>query len=327
MFDGSGTAFVADMSGTLLAFAPDGSVRWRLSLPAGVVASPALSADDEALFVGTFAGTVHAVEAATGRLRWEHRLPTASDPRVLSDLLYWATADSVVCSSWGAQFHALDAASGTTKATWNSGRTPASAATADSSGPCFCLRAVPRNGVELVSVRPDGAESILHTEPASEDWIRRVPVVAAPVLDAERARVYALLNRERGAALLCWSLAASRVLWSQSLPHCSTATPALLPDGAIVVADLAGTLHTLDPVEGAVRWQYSGNADYFLAGPVTDAGGTIWIGDPLGHVHEVRSTGEGRVLFECPRSLQARPSFSPAGHLHVPGTDGTVYVF
>lgn len=327
VFGSTDTAFVADMAGTLLAFAPDGGLRWRVSLPAGVAASPALSPDDQTLFAGTLAGTVHAVEAATGRLRWEHSIPTTSDPRILSDLLWWAAADSVVCSSWGGQFHALTSTSGTTKRTWDAGRAPAAAAATDSTGHCFCLRAASENGVQLLRISPDGTESVLHTEAASEDWIRRVPVVAAPVLDAERARVYALINRERGAALLCWSLPANRLLWSQSLPHCSTATPTLLADGSIAVADLAGTLHALDPLEGAVRWQYTAGVDYFLAGPVADDAGTIWIGDPLGRVHEVQPTGQGRILFEAARSLQARPSFSPSGHLHVPGTDGTVRVF
>lgn len=39
-----------------------------------------------------------------------------------------------------------------------------------------------------------------------------------------------------------------------------------------------------------------------------EAGGTCFLGDPLGALQVINRRGEGRVLFRGPRSLQARPS-------------------
>jgi hypothetical protein len=92
------------------------------------------------------------------------------------------------------------------------------------------------------------------------------------------------------------------------------------------VADLRGYVHAVAH-DGSRLYRYASGADFLLAGGVCDAGGTMFVGDPLGMVHAIPPNGSGRQVFEIPRSVQARPSFDPAGNLYIPATDRKVYVF
>ncbi|HSA01472.1 MAG TPA: hypothetical protein P5055_12120, partial [Candidatus Paceibacterota bacterium] len=76
-----------------------------------------------------------------------------------------------------------------------------------------------------------------------------------------------------------------------------------------------------------LRASYSTGAGYLLAGPVTDADGQAWIAVPLGQLHALDSRGRGRIVYEAPRSIQARPAFDREGNLYVATTDPKVLVF
>jgi len=110
------------------------------------------------------------------------------------------------------------------------------------------------------------------------------------------------------------------------LPYSVQATPALRKDGTILLADLAGSVNAID-LDGSLLFRYSAGCDYFLAGPVCDAGNHCYVGDPLGMLHSIDARGSGKPVFEARRSVQARASYSPDGSLHVPATDHAVYVF
>jgi len=319
-------AFVADMAGAVQAFSSSGKLRWRVRLSGGVSATPVVHPTKPHLFVGTHAGWVYALDTATGATLWRTEVPTQSDPRILSDLLYLPQADVVVLSSWGGRFHALDASSGAERFSWDAGISPYAAAAADREANLYCLRAVSNQGVELVRVTSNGEETLLHRAPEAKRGARRTLVSAAPVLDEPRGVRYFVINRDQGSLLHAGSLKAGSLLWSHPLPNAVQGTPALRHDGVILLADLGGSLHAIGP-DGTSRFRYVSGCEYLLAGGVCEAGGTCFVGDPLGALHAINGQGDGNTVFEAKRSIQARPSFGPDGSLHVPATDQTVYVF
>jgi outer membrane protein assembly factor BamB len=86
-----------------------------------------------------------------------------------------------------------------------------------------------------------------------------------------------------------------------------------------------GTLQAVQP-DGSLLWRYLTGCEYLLASPVCDARGDCYVGDPNGVVHQVTRQGAGQVLFEAPRSIQARPAFDPQGRLYVPCGDRRVHI-
>ncbi len=326
VFDGEGAVFIADMAGGVQACAPEGALRWEARVEAGVQASPALSADGGTLFVGTLGGRVYALNSKSGRSVWQRELPTRSDPRILSDLLHEPATGAVIVSSWGGRWHALDAGTGKTRFEIDAGISPAAAAAADPDGNLYLLRAVAKGGTELVRVAPAGTETVLHRQAETARGARRALVAAAPVLDLARQTGHAVCNRDRGAELVTWSLTSGQVKQRAPLPRAVQGTPALLPDGSVALADFGGRILAVEP-GGAIKFEYVSDTEYLLAGPVAEAGGWLYCGDPLGQLHAVDEKGRGRCLFEAERSVQGRCSFAPDGALYVPSADRVVYVF
>lgn len=325
VFTQSGTAFVADLAGVVQAHRSGGKLLWRVQLDAGLSATPAVSADDRVLFVATHQGEVCALETGRGTVVWRQRIPSRSDPRILSDLLYLPRAGLVVFSSWGGRFHALEAQTGQERFSWEGGISPRSAAAADQAENVYCLRVRSGHGVEWVKVSSSGEEELLLRQTENREGARRTLVAAGPVLDEERGMAYLIFNQAREGELVACRMEDGTVLWRRSLPAAVQAMPALLTGGAIVVADLGGWLRSFSST-GAAGWSFDTGSDYLLAGGAGEGAGGFYIGDPLGQVHRINPRGEGSVFYRTPRSVQARPSFDPGGRLYIPCTDHRVHV-
>ena len=324
--DDADRCFVVDLAGTVRAWTIAGRLLWERTLPGGVAAAPAVATSIGRLFVGTLAGSIHALDTRSGALAWEMTLPSATDPRILSDLLVLPNPGLVVASSWGGRFCALTGESGEVRFSWDAGLSPRAAASADADGNVYCLRARRDAGVQLVRVDAAGAESILHQAAAGARGAGRTLVAAAPVIDEAHGRFYAIINGDRSGELCAWSLATRELLWRYAFERAVAATPAVRLDGVVLVADMNGGLHGITPA-GARAFHYGTTAEYLLAPPVCDARGRAFVGDPAGALHAVEPDGTGRVLFEAPRSLQVQPSFDGPGRLYVPGADHRVHVF
>lgn len=326
VFNGSGTAFVADLSGGVQAFTPEGILRWRRELPAGVEATPTVAPDDRRLFVGTLNGSVVALDSDSGQVLWQHDLRTQSDPRILSHLLYEPRTESLVLSSWGGRWVRLDPGTGAEQASWDAGIYPQSAAASDAAGHLLVLRGVNERGVELVQLDAANGESVLYREPESSRGARRMMVIAAPVIDPTSRTVSFAINRDRDCTVHRWSLEKGSELWRCALPCSVQAAPALGSDGTLLVADLAGSVHAVSS-DGQIRWTYDSGCEYLLAGAIIDGSQTGWIGDPLGGLHRLSADGSGELVVSTGRSIEAQPSVSPRGELILPATDGRVHVW
>jgi len=326
VFNSEGQVFVADMSGAVQAFDRQGGLMWRRQLEGSISSSPAVDLPSGRLFVGTHRGRLYCLNCAGGELLWHVALPSRSDPRIASDLLWVFASGVVVASSWGGRFAALDTDSGQSQQTWDAGISPQAGASADRAGVVYFQRAVAGEGVICGRRTPDGMETVLHREPERERGAGRAVVAAAPVLDEPRGRVYFIVNIDARCDLLAWGLTEQTLQWRGQMPRMVVGTPAIRSDGAIVVAAMDGTLYAFG-VDGSALFTYRTGAEYLLAGPVCDGDMNTYLPDPLGRLHVVDRTGTGHPAFEASRSFQGRPAFDAAGHLHVPGTDSCVRVW
>lgn len=325
VFDARQRAFVSDMVGVVRGFDQAGRKLWQQTLDGAVSATPAVDLTHGQLFVGTQAGSLYSLKNDDGTVLWQTRLPSDSDPRIVADLLFVSEPDRVVTSSWGGKFHAMDAASGATLHTWNAGISPRAAASADLKNNIYGLRAVWDEGVSLVRVASDGHETVLYRMPEGGRRANRAVVAAAPVIDDTRRLLYFITNGDRSGMVHAWDLAIDKLIWSADFDRAIVATPALRPDGMLVVADMTGSLSGVQ--SGEIQFRYHTGCEYVLAGPVCDGSCRTYLGDPAGLLHRVDAGGKGNTFFEARRSLQARPSWSPDGDLYLPTMDGRVQVF
>jgi len=320
VFDRSGAAYLADMAGGVYACRADAGLLWRAQVPGGVAAAPALSEDDQSLFVGTLAGYVCRLETLSGRERWRTLLPTDSDPRVVADLLFLREEGWIAASSWGGRLTALDATTGAPARSWDAGLYPSAPAAADPRGRIWFLRTRDPAGLELVLAEPHGGEQTVLRTPAGPRGARRLRAIAPPVADARRNRLWHIANAGPACRLIAVDLETGRkkveIAWDAAV----TAGAALLPDGGLAIADLAGRAAALDSA-GGVRWKADLGADYLLAGLAADRAGRVFCVDPLGAVWRFSPSGEKLKVGETRRALLARPSFDPAGRLWIPSTD------
>jgi outer membrane protein assembly factor BamB len=325
VFDGEGRAFVASMGGRVLGFGAEWRQLWKQDLEGAISATPAVQAPSGRLFAGTHSGWVYGLNSADGKVLWRVRLPSMSDSRIVADLLFLPTLGRLVVNSWGGQCHELDPASGNILRSWDAGISPQSAPSADSRDHIYQLRAVRDEGTALVRVAPDGRQTVLHRTPEGERRADRSVVMAAPVIAEDRKRLFFVANGDRKGMLHAWDLEAERLDWSVEFERAVVATPALRPDGVVMVADMTGALLAVEA--GRILFRYSTGSDYLLAGPVCDAVAQTYLGDTNGQIHRVDAGGAGQVVFEADRAIQARPAWAPGGELCFGSMDGRVHVF
>jgi outer membrane protein assembly factor BamB len=328
--DGMGNTYLASMSGAVSSFTPAGVERWRVQMPDGISASPALDPSDRALFLGTLGGEAYSLAPSSGRVLWKRRIESQSDERILSDLLFLPDERVIVLNSWGGKFHALEAETGFSRFTWSAGVSSYSAAAASSDGILYTLRiesTEEKAGLVCTALDPRSQEEteIFH-QARPVRAANRVTVAASPILDEGRKRLYFVSNLDSDSQLHAICLATKKILWSKDFRRFIVGTPALLADGSVVVADLSGIVHVVT-LMGSPKYRYHTGAYYLLAGPVCDRKGTIFVGDPQGRLHLLAPNGTGKIIFEAHRSIEARPAFDPEGRLCLPSNDGRVYVF
>jgi hypothetical protein len=244
----------------------------------------------------------------------------------MADLLLALPQQWIIASSWGGKYHALDSSSGETVHAWDAGISPQCGASADAQGNLYLLRSTRGEGVQLVRANPAGHETVIHRQPEGKRDPRRAIVAASSVLDEVRRVVYWVANQDREAVLLACSMDDNHLRWQRSLPKAVVGTPALGSNGSVWVAALDGFVHIFH-ADGLPLARYATETDYLLAGPVTDSNGNAWLGDPLGQLHHMDSKGNGRVVYEALRSVQARPAFDPDGNLYFAATDRSVLIF
>ena len=330
--DTAGRLYVADTNETVRCFDQHGRRQWEALVPGGVVATPALDGREERLFVGTVRGWVVALRAEDGRELWRQEIPTDSDPRIVGDVLVVEEParkkPRLVVSSWGGRYWALDLEKGRPISQWEAGISPSARAAADAEGNVWSLRAIRKVGVELIRTDPNAKTEVITRVPRGERPVKRQWVVAGPVVDLQRGRVWFCGNRDRDCQIVAVDLRTGRELFRRSWDATVCADPGITARGLLVFGDMQGRLVWVDLEREAIR-SLDLDADYVLAGPVCDreANG-VWIGLPDGRVIRVRGPGHGvEKITELPRAVVGQLSVRSDGGLVVPCTDHQVYVW
>lgn len=331
VFAKDGAVIVADASGLVQRFEPDGTRRWKRPLGAGVFGTPAVDLERAVVFVPTLAGAVHALDVETGEGVWRTSIIEKRDPRILSGLTFLPKNNLVAACSWEGRYDALDGTTGEQRLRWPAGSSPRAALCASEDETVFFVRAEPkwendeRSGVRLLKLNPAGGEEAsLRFEPAADGETNEIWTTAPPVLDEERGVVYAIANVYENGVFAAVSTS-GETLWTQKYERMIEAPPAVLPDGAVALGDMGGNLTVYNP-DGSKRWTYETGAEFIQSGPVCAADGTLFVCDTWGRVHQAGPAGKGEAVFEAPRAVQGRPSFSEDGRLFVPCGDGNVYI-
>ena len=215
------------MNGGVCARRPDGEQIWQKDSTREFM-PPALNQDGSRLFVGTFQGSIYALDTETGEIIWRHDIFSRRDPRLLADLLFLPKHALVIGSSWSETFVALDAESGKERLSWSAGRTPYAPAAADEEENVYILRAEVRwgreeqpSGIRLLRVNPETGEetSLFFEEQGEEKPLEHIKISAAPLLDQERNRIYFITNRNLQSHLYAFSLDDDKVILSTFERH------------------------------------------------------------------------------------------------------------
>ena len=98
MIDGNGVIYVGSNDNNLTAFHPDGSIKWTFATGNWVDSSPALSKDENTVYVGSWDNFLYAVNSEDGTLAWsfETNSYVTSSPAVdLDGRIYFGSMDSL----------------------------------------------------------------------------------------------------------------------------------------------------------------------------------------------------------------------------------------
>jgi outer membrane protein assembly factor BamB len=315
-------------------------IAWTFTPAAEVYyGSPALSADESTVYLGTSSGglqplpggqALQAVATASGALRWSFPLGTSevrSTPAVAADGSITFVASRRVVPGLDPGSDVVHRLTSDGALLWSYPIGPA----AGGLGVGLSPPALAPDGSTYVAsdglfaLRPDGTLRWRVASPWGED------LRTGAVLGADGTVYFATHNMP----LTAYHPDDGRVLWSLplGLDDHALATPALGADGTIYVPTEPGILYAVSPT-GALRWTFgAGSAGYqgaMRSSPAVAADGTIYLGisqgSPTPALFAVNGDGTLRWVFE-PGDL---PPDLPATHFDIYsspaiGADGTVY--
>lgn len=269
------TLYVADVKGMSALDSTDGSERWAYATEEAVVDRPQLGSDD-GLYAVSYDGTLHAVGAADGRVRWKTEVgrgketlsPVVPGHQVLyvsrsgGTLLAIDTADGAVRWTYSFEFdgfapppapkvhqgtvyvvaeqgvlHAVD--SGTGRKRWDFHAGPR-------------LFTAPEAVAGRVYVCGSAESHALDTETGRPVWSSETPGANHPVLAGD-----ALFHHDSTKALYALDSGTGKQRWRFPLPSEVRHAPTVA-DAVVYLTDDGGMLRAVDARTGKQLWSFSG---------------------------------------------------------------------
>ncbi|MCE9571796.1 MAG: PQQ-binding-like beta-propeller repeat protein [Deltaproteobacteria bacterium] len=308
-----------------------GAERWRWTSASATRAGPAVG--HGLVVASTEDGTITALDAATGEVRWVHPLGLGLDDAITT---LWASptiADDVVYIGVQHRMAALDLLTGDVR--WQLEAVP------DGDGVAVAVAATVANGLVLDQFHRDKGGIIgWRAIDGHPEWRRDgdevVAVNASPIIAEDR--VFVANGRDEVTA---FDQRTGDKQWSTKLDdqgfdwgYAIVGTPAYA-DGRLFVPTRYRDLVALDASTGAVRWRfaggstplhvthYRGHSDGFAASPVV-TGDTVWIAGVDGKLTAL-DAATGAVRWEAALGVPVLGGLAVAGdRLIVTSFDGTV---
>ena len=287
---GDGVLLVAHRD-ELLALDPETlQPRWSFPAEAGeedldpiaLYGTPAVAGGT--VFVPTYDGTLYALDATSGELRWQ---PYETDGALIGGVA--ASQDTIYFGSSDGQLYALDAASGEPR--WPAFETDE---------PVWSTPVLAGDTLYVTSL--DGRLYALEAATGVQRWFFETGagVASPPAVNEAAGLVYVggFDGRLRAIDLETheerWALKAGNWFWTEPL----------VADGALYAGSLDGKVYAVDAVTGAPRWP----RPFSTEGPVRAApvfvGGVLIVVDRDGNVYGIRPE-DGSAAVGTPLALDA----------------------
>jgi outer membrane protein assembly factor BamB len=280
---------------------------WKVRNDAPFASSAVVT--DGAVILPDDLGVVHAYDATTGILRWEHDLGTSGRPSPPT-----VTGHGVVIGDAGGMLHALDVSDGTQSwAVSLDGPIPGSPALADD---------------QLVIAT---LTSSYRVDPSTGAIRRRAPLpgpaTRSVAIDGGTAYVPA------GRWLVAEDLATGAPRWQRVIGTDGDLGTPVVVDGVVYDATGLGLaepsahgLSAMDAATGTLRWRYTTSEDALLFGPAVDDAGRVFV---VGHDSRVvaldPATGTPLWMVQLTSSMDTAPVLA-CGLLFVATVMGDLWV-
>ncbi len=318
-------------------------LRWSYQAKDSIESSAAIV--DGVVYVGSMDGTLHAVDLATGKARWQYR--TVDPVEESSPCVH---GGAVYVGDLGATLHAVDAATGKARWTFKAGDEIKSSPTwaqdriyfgsydqrlyclsastgaliwkYETEGPVHCTPAV-ADGVVYISGCDENFRAL---DAATGKQLFTVSLGsytgASAALFGNRAYVGTFGNEVLGIDLTRHAVRWTYRHPSRNFPFYSSA--ALTPD-RVVVGGRDKMVHCLDRTRGKELWSFLTRARVDSS-PLIE-GNRVFVGSNDGNLYELDlSTGKKTWGFTAGAPLSASPA-AAQGRLVIGSQDGVLYCF
>jgi outer membrane protein assembly factor BamB len=323
--------------------APELKLAWTYEAGEPIESSAAIA--NGLVFVGSESGELHAVELATGKLRWKYKAAAAigeSSPAVRAGIVY--------IGDLGGTLHAVDAADGNVAWTFKSGseirsspvvadgkvlfgsydenfyaldaRTGALRWKVQTNGPVHSTAAI-ADGLAHISGCDENFRAIRIADGAEVYSIASGAYTgASPALEGKWA-FFGTFNND----VLGVDLAARKVAWRYEHPERQFPfyASAAVAEGRVVVGGRDKMIHALDARTGKELWTFTTRARVESSAVI--AGGRVYVGSNDGRFY-VLDFAKGTKLWEfnAGAPLSASPAMAD-GYVVIGAQDGRLYAF
>jgi eukaryotic-like serine/threonine-protein kinase len=265
-----GLIYFGSGDGKVYAVTNTGKVQWTFDAGVPVYSSPVI--ENGIIYIGTESGRFLALDAATGKLKWEFTEPNYAieqKPVVLNGAVYFGAWDSFV--------YAVDAETG--KIRWRTQTAGAASKTAAKEyySAADCPPVISRNTSLVYFADRDFRLSAIDILSGAISWSTTncTGVGISRNQDALYLRKYsgdAQLEKLKLDGTNIWS---APVKLNQSPMRFPTAP--IEKDGVVYVCSCLGTLYAVDAKDGRILWQYQVTPELYVMNSVNATDGIVYV--------------------------------------------------